>query len=82
MRIFERPKFFARRLHLNTETGERVERLQNVIVDVLVSRKFVREKCRRRVCCLDERQRMFANLVVPIRMRDPGNVEFVLKTEL
>src|SRR6266480_3741535 len=44
--------------------------------------KLIRKKCRRRVRGLEERQRMFADPVIPIRMRDPGDIEFILKTEL
>src|SRR5437667_10971956 len=82
MRIFYRREFFARRLHIDTEARERVERLQNIILDLFGRRKFIRKKCRRRVRRFDERQRMLADPVIPIRMRDPRDLELVLETKL
>ena len=81
MRFFERAESFASRFHIDPEPGERVERFQNVTTDPFAGGELVREEAPRSVRRFDERQRVFADFVIPIRMRDPFHVELVLKTK-
>ena len=54
VRRIERSKFFLGRLHLDAQSGEGIERLEDVVVERFTQRKLIGKKRRRGVCAPEE----------------------------
>ena len=81
LRLFQRAKFLARRLHVHAQPSEGIERFEDVIIDRFALGKFVGKERRRGVLRFQKRQRVFADPEIPVRVPDPLYVQLVLKSE-